>query len=965
MFLIAAAVSGTQTEMDSDNKPSTYSAGSVELNSPAYPTYQMVVCFLEKVIQTNYLTEMARFLATPDAFLNSWKDGWDEWLLYLIGFCVCVSIGIFLFLAMFVICCCHCCCCNSKSKQKKTKEKYPEKSDFSRCYCVSCSVIMLVVVIGMIVSIIPMFTMNNRINTEISEGVWTKLNQSIDGAYSFLVTAVEDINDVLYDGYVQTETKVFDVLYALPAESFQVLENSTGLGAAITGMVVFTNKLPDLQSNLTVADNLTLTLQNQQDQLETDLDELINNITNSSSCIALPRPPVCNDVENIAIVVDFYQVNLTAAVQMVDYTINSGFTDLVLNISKEVLKIMNDLNATIIPAIDSAANQSQEVKNQITDAITNLNETVTSLEVDQAKEQITTIQNDDAYVMAITITYWVTLSLVIVLAVITALFVFGLLFGTILPYSKGTNTCCSKSCGGRWLQSGSGMNFVFYWLYMLLLVLLFVVGGLLHTEACRHVTKVESAESFEVLKIFDNWVNQSLYANTGYNVSILPFDTYRLCNNDTAIYTALHLEEGWNLTQIALDAEQEINKAFDEIKNMEMTIPPIDLTDPIVDEVLRGLDTVFGPNGLNFTAIVENLERSIVEPNLTKIIEDLNAANMTSYADDLQDILQNTVLLMESEKQELIRHLKIVESIVTAVSFLDTAQTFNSSEAVINENGTALVSDFVNKTADNTEAMLVKFIMDATYLVENDVARCLSLYTAVEQTLDSACVYFLYAVNGLWFCLGSCTFFLLISVLITPTLVKMYRSSGPKPKTTKAYDDKMTAKSDTTSSPLQSAKAQEAAACAIVSEQGPPLKTQPQQQISAVSTGQIITEFPSADHIPAGLAIAGTTIAVVEKRNHDMGTEQSNQPLPGMIEADKNPPFATAQHQEYEAVAPPSYSSLWPAISMTQPFVIPRQKITTSQIHPRSQASASGEPLYDVAHNVYKNDAYEPPIDYY
>lgn len=937
--------------------PSSYSAGSVELNTPAYPMYQMVICFLEKVIQTNYLTEMTRFLATPDAFLNSWKDGWDEWLLYLIGFCVCVSIGIFLFLAMFVICCCHCCCCNSKSKQKKTKEKYPEKSDFSRCYCVSCSVIMLAVVIGMIISIVPMFTMNNRINTEISEGVWTKMNQSIDGAYSFLVTAVEDINRVLYDGYVDTETKVFDVLYALPAESLQVLENSTGLGAAITGIVVFTKQLPDLQSNLTVADNLTLTLQSQQDQLKSDLDEFKNNITNSSSCM-LSRPPVCNDVESIAIVVDFYQVNLTAAVQMVDYTINSGFTDLVLNISNEVLKIMDDLNATIIPAIDSAANQSQEVKNQITEAITNLNETVTSLEVDQAKQQITTIQNDDAYVMAITIIYWVTLSLVIVLAVITALFGFGLLFGTILPYSKRTSTCCSKSCGGRWLQSGSGMNFVFYWLYMLLLVLLFVVGGLLHTEACRHVTKVESAESFEVLKIFDNWVNQSLYANTGYNISILPFDTYRLCNNDTAIYTALHLEEGWNLTQIALDAEQEINKAFDEIKNMDMTIPLIDLTDPTVDEVLRGLDTVFGPNGLNFTAIFENLERSIVEPNLTKIIEDLNAANMTPYAEDLQDILENTVLVMESDKQELIRHLKIVESIVTAVSFLGTAQTFNTSEAVINENGTVLVSDFVNKTADNTEAMLVKFIMDATYLVENDVARCLSLYTAVEQTLDSACVYFLYAVNGLWFCLGSCTFFLLISVLITPTLVKMYRSSGPKPKTTKAYGD-------TISSPLQSSKAQEAAACAIVSEQGPPLKMQPQQQISAVSTGQMTTEFPSADHIPAGVAIAGTTIAVVEKANHDRGREQSNQLLPLMIEADNNPPFATAPHEEPEAVEPPSYSSLWPAISMTQPFAIPRQKITTSQIHPSSQASASGEPLYAVAHKVYKNDSYEPQIDYY
>lgn len=994
--------------------PSMYSSGSVELNSPANPVYQMVICFLEQVIQTNYLTEMTRFLATPDAFLNSWTDGWDEWLLYLIGFSVCASIGIFLFVAMFFICCCSCCCCsnNSKSKKKKkkkTKDKHPEKSDFSRCSCVSCSVIMLVVVTGMIISIVPMFTMNNRINTELSEGVWVKMNQSIDTAYLFLVTAVEDIDDVLYDGYVDTETKVFDVLYALPAESLQVLESNTGLGTAARGIVAFTRQLPDLQSNLTVADNLTQTLQSQQEGLQSDLDSLISDITNSGNCEGTSSSSVCDDVKNITVVVDFYQINLTTAVNMVDYTVNSAFTDLVRNISLEVMRIGRDLNATIIPAIDSAANQSQAVKDKITEAITNLNASVTSLEVDEAKETITTIQNDDIYVMAITITYWTTFGLLVVLAVITALFILGLILGTILPYSKGSSSCCRKSAGARWLQSGSGLVFSFYWLYMLLLVVLFVGGGLIHTEACRHVTKVEKAESFAVLAIFDNWINQTLYGETGYNIPILPFDTYRLCNNNSAIYTALHLEEEWNLTHMALDAQKEINDAFDEIKNTELTIHPVDLTNPTVDQVLRGLDLVFGPNGLNFSAIVYYLDRSIVEPNLTKIIEDLNSANMSSYADALQDIL-DTVLVMEGDKQALIGHLKIVDSIVTAVSFLGTAQTFNSSEAVINENGTALVSDFVNKTADSTEAMIVDFVLDSTYAVENDVAQCFQLYTAVEQTADSACVYFLYSVNGLWFCLGSCIFFLLIGVLATPTLVKMYRSTGPNPKTTKAHAADMgPANSDTISYPPLSSKAQEAAVYAVVSDQGPPLKMQPQgpistisanpvhpvsanpgQQISAISTGQVTTEFSSADHhLAAGVAIAGTTVAVVEMAGHDKGRERSNgQVANSNVDARSRYPIVNQnvpQHSNNISMistpngisstnaqynSPPSYNpGWWKSVAvMSEPFVFPRQKVGASQIHPRSQAAAAAdEPLYSEVYRApysYKNQAYEPPRDY-
>jgi len=49
-------------------------------------------------------------------------------------------------------------------------------------------------------------------------------------------------------------------------------------------------------------------------------------------------------------------------------------------------------------------------------------------------------------------------------------------------------------------------TFIFYWLFTLIVLLLFVTGGAIHTEFCRHVVNVGDQRSFAVLEKFDNLI---------------------------------------------------------------------------------------------------------------------------------------------------------------------------------------------------------------------------------------------------------------------------------------------------------------------------------------------------------------------------------------------------------------------------------------------------------------------------
>src|SRR5206468_2483225 len=127
-------------------------------------------------------------------------------------------------------------------------------------------------------------------------------------------------------------------------------------------------------------------------------------------------------------------------------------------------------------------------------------------------------------------------------------------------------------------------------------------------------THINRDSSFQVLSIFDRWLNIS--GSTGSNgsatASLLPFNTYRECSSNATLYRALNAEAFWNVRDMSETVISDIGESVDEMKSTEITVPTINITDPNLLRLLENLDLVFGvPNGsVNF----DEMQSSISGP---------------------------------------------------------------------------------------------------------------------------------------------------------------------------------------------------------------------------------------------------------------------------------------------------------------------------------------------------------------
>ena len=107
---------------------------------------------------------------------------------------------------------------------------------------------------------------------------------------------------------------------------------------------------------------------------------------------------------------------------------------------------------------------------------------------------------------------------------------------------------CSRAQGARWLLASSGLTFVGYWLFILIVMATFAAGGLLYTEMCRSVVYYNDPNSAKVLNVYDKLLNESL----DLEIEFFMFDTYSTCAGDESLYTAFKVGCYHYITFVAL-----------------------------------------------------------------------------------------------------------------------------------------------------------------------------------------------------------------------------------------------------------------------------------------------------------------------------------------------------------------------------------------------------------------------------
>jgi hypothetical protein len=326
-------------------------------------------------------------------------------------------------------------------------------------------------------------------------------------------------------------------------------------------------------------------------------------------------------------------------------------------------------------------------------------------------------------------------------------------------------------------MTSAALTFIVHWLFMLLVCILFVVGGLVHTEACRHVVNYDNSKSADVLAVLDRWINNTLSSN----VEVMPFDAYSQCAKpNVTLYIAMKMDKFYNLTA-ALNTDQ-VDKAIADLKTTNISIPTVNITNNELQNILLQLDSALSPQSLDIPGMLASINDSVTRPDLQDLVTNLTALDAGQAAIDLsaeisslQWLIQNGVQPIETGRDSLVQLLQTVQSLIGGRNFSADSVTLQTGQDIINTDGNNIVSVFVNATADSIDNDVTAVVDRATRAIESDVGQCRPFYDSMTTIIDTTCVRTIYPLNGFWFCLGWSITFLIPGLVLSVQLVSVYR----------------------------------------------------------------------------------------------------------------------------------------------------------------------------------------------
>lgn len=300
----------------------------------------------------------------------------------------------------------------------------------------------------------------------------------------------------------------------------------------------------------------------------------------------------------------------------------------------------------------------------------------------------------------------------------------------------------------------------------------------MESEACRHLEHYNESKSTNVLRIFDGWLGVKIEDEP---LSIV--DSYTNCGENKAVYTALNIEAKYNISEM-VDLS-ELEKIMDEIKSTPIEIPPVHFMNEDLADILEGIDSALN---LDYDSFRNEMGKNLTTEDVHEILEKLNSLQNEPTIDnptlvELTERLNSTFMLAEDNISDMKTHLESyldkIQQILNGVSLINISHALNDSENIINKDGDNIIGNYINRTADETFEKIKKFADDTEYAVRNTVGRCKPAFDSIKYVIDEACKEALWPINGLWFCLGWCLFFLIPGIILSFKLTTLYRKTLP------------------------------------------------------------------------------------------------------------------------------------------------------------------------------------------
>ncbi|XP_069000824.1 prominin-2 [Embiotoca jacksoni] len=705
-----------------------------------------------------------------------------EFLVYEVGFLVCAAIGILYIVLMLIIgfflACCRCCGnCGGKMYQKQSSSIHCRR----RTLYWSTFVTTIIILAGNVC----MFKSNEAIKVSVDQSP-VELSNTINNIHTFLTAVPQQVDYVVTESY-KTVAKVTNNLYAIGLHlGTQIQEHFKGtLDRPLRSVKLLDQEAMNTSDQLSKLNSSLAQLQSSMNRVQANITAVRNHINQTLS------KQTCIDCNNLSTELQKVTLDTTittpslnefqsAVDEVVKTNLQSKINEVADYLHSIPQRVTNDTKDVVEMSIQLLGDIEKQIAQVSSDlplsTLTNVSGTLKDIqkEIDRVLPQVEIAEG---------IRWGVCVSLCCVVLLVVVCNLLGLVLGPLglKPNANPSTRSCTADCGGTFLMIGAGFSFLFSWLFMIVVLLLFLLGGNVYTLLCQPWNNGQLLKFIDTPGLIPGLeIGPTLGLKTNINIS----DIYRDCDKDKPVWTALHLYELVDLGDL-LNVSKYTKEIEQNFEDTDITLSSVTLLSADVKKQLG-----------NIAAKATNFDSAAT----TQQINDISSISLNTTADkidqlatlqtnsDIRRELQNGArdlrLIQADIETTIIPQLEDVNSTINSLQ--STAEKINgtvgevlsdvgAAQEFLNTNTTQIIKTESRKFLDCQLDYFVAYAVWANLTITQQVGRCGPVASAVDSAEVTLCAHIVESLNAFWFSLGWCMIFFIPSIIFSIKLAKYYR----------------------------------------------------------------------------------------------------------------------------------------------------------------------------------------------
>jgi len=765
---------------------------------------------LPKSLTTEEITDAVRS-GNKEDMLKLLKEHWQDLLLQYVGLVTATIFGILLAIVIpligFFFCCCRC----AGKCGAYPETHYDKKSD--SCKRVALGIILSLFVIAAVFGVVSAFVCNHY--TYLGWGqVSTKVDASLEDTGGYIQHAGDSIKTLLVTNFAEMEEVIGQIL----DDSGPILKRKLAditEAIAIDDLTSIVSGLGKVKGNLNTILSDTRTLDDKVNQLrdglsrsQKDLNKALQECNSNTACANfLQEFDLAKDLAMAEsfINIEFSMPEVNGILRDISELIESDIEEKVKNgkakmdnLEGEIEGSIEDIKPKVKSEIREMGNQLENQNNEIQSALR---------EIDVAVLQKDVPQLDDYAGVYVEYRYYVGLGMSSLLLLILVCFIMGLFYGMCGKRPGGLygEECCNRGTGANFLATAVYFTFLFSFVLLSLTTAHFLIGGVLEKVVCESLRNPHKSDLFIQVdaKFIQPKLNEAINEISNSRVEYKTSELIQQCHANDTLYSILKLEHSYNISKLSdWRRSYGIGDYIENLKNKIQLeeLKHITLLSPETSNDLKELANS-KISDMNFTQFTSLLENEITKIDLDKFINRLKALKDQVYAFDatrsIAPKLENEALWLGTmnkvvdEMKETVAHLKdTVEELEENSKFNHASmrdainsllsQATRATEMIQTE-GPELIASLTDQYVSETVDIIDEYVERVVTKIEGEVGYCAPLSTSYNATVISVCHEVVEPFNGFWASVGWCYLLYLPCILLSVSLISLYRKVEPYP----------------------------------------------------------------------------------------------------------------------------------------------------------------------------------------